>query len=286
MRVVPLTSLIAGTSVALLATPLAASSAIPASPGNRSSYAPDISSNGRFVVFASDATNLVAGDTNGKRDIFLRDMVTKSTRLVSKVGTKLANAHNYSPAVSDDGRYVAFLSDASNLVTGDTNGKTDAFRADLTSGEIVRVSTGNAGQQGNGIPTGVNMSANGAIISFDSTSTNLVTGDRNKSEDVFRRDFSSGQFSRLSGFLQMEMSLRGVLPRTIQTQLSGSGTSLPGRPPSSCRVGMTWTVQADRWRSGPAMRGRVMRNPIIPAATSPGSVRPTRRACPQVGAPT
>ena len=197
MRVVRLTSLIAGTSVALLATPLAASSAIPASPGNRSSYAPDISS--RFVVFASDATNLVAGDTNGKRDIFLRDMVTKSTRLVSKVGTKLANAHNYSPAVSDDGRYVAFLSDASNLVTGDTNGKTDAFRADLPSGEIVRVSTGNAGQQGNGITTGVNMSANGAIISFDSTSTNLVTGDRNKSEDVFRRDFSSGQFSRLSG---------------------------------------------------------------------------------------
>lgn len=136
--------------------------------GNRPSYAPEISTNGRYVVFTSDATNLVPGDTNGKRDVFLRDVVAKKTRLVSKVGAKLGNGNSYRPEVSDDGRYVLFLSDATNLVARDTNGVTDAFRADLTTGSVVRVSvgSGNPGAQFPGVTSEAHMSANGAAIVF------------------------------------------------------------------------------------------------------------------------
>lgn len=185
-------------AAALAATIPAATAAAGPVQGNRPSYAADISKDGRFVVFASDATNLAPGDINGKRDIFLRDMVAKTTRLVSKAGAKQANGNSFSPKVSDDGRYVAFLSDATNLVAGDTNAKTDAFRVDVGTGAIRRVSVGPNNRQANGTTSTVQMSANGAVVAFDSVASNLIAGDTNGKADVFRRDIAAAAPIRIS----------------------------------------------------------------------------------------
>lgn len=99
--------------------------------GDQMSYSPSISENGRYVAFTSFATNLVPGDTNGKEDIFVRDLVAGTTSIVSvsRSGGP-ANGLSQSPTISDDGRYISFFSEASNLVAGDTNGKVDVFVAD------------------------------------------------------------------------------------------------------------------------------------------------------------
>ena len=95
---------------------------------NGSSDSPAISAIGRFVAFESDASNLVGGDTNGLRDIFVRDRSTGKTTLVSRSSAGAqGNGNSYSPVISADGRFVTFTSDASNLVGGDTNGISDIF---------------------------------------------------------------------------------------------------------------------------------------------------------------
>jgi Tol biopolymer transport system component len=96
--------------------------------GNLSSVDPHISGNGRFVAFVSYASNLVAGDTNGRGDVFVHDRATGQTTRVS-VGSEGAqgNAGSASPAISANGAHVSFISDADNLVIGDTNGYADAF---------------------------------------------------------------------------------------------------------------------------------------------------------------
>lgn len=188
----------AGAFVTAAALSLPAAAAPAGTPGNKSSYAPDISANGRYVVFASDASNLVAGDTNGKRDIFIRDLQSQTTRLVSKGRSGPSNGMSTTPKVSDDGRYVSFLSTASNLVARDSNGKADAFRVDTTTGTIIRVSVGAGGVQANGASEGPRISANGNSIVFGSAASNLVRGDTNKVNDIFLRDVSTGQTRRLS----------------------------------------------------------------------------------------
>jgi Tol biopolymer transport system component len=105
------------------------SAAVGGGVGNASSASsPRISSNGRFVVFDSEASNLVPGDTNGVVDVFVRDLVANTTHRVS-VGARGAEANAYSgfSVLSRDGRHVVFLSEASNLVRGDTNDQVDAF---------------------------------------------------------------------------------------------------------------------------------------------------------------
>jgi Tol biopolymer transport system component len=195
----PWSLLAAATAVSALALAPAAAAPAPAGAvGNKASYAPEISGTGRFIVFASDATNLVAGDTNGKRDIFIRDTIAKTTRRVTKGVTGQPNGHSFSPRVSDDGRYVAFLSDATNLVAGDTNKVTDAFRADLSTGKTIRVSVGAGGKQANKVTREIGMSATGASIVFSSDATNLVAGDTNGTTDVFLRDIAQAAPKRLS----------------------------------------------------------------------------------------
>jgi Tol biopolymer transport system component len=106
-----------------------------------SSFLPSISADGRTVAFESGATNLVPGDTNGVTDVFVHDRQTGETARVSvgSDGTQ-ANQVSYDPSVSADGRYVAFYSEASNLVPGDTNNEWDVFRHDRETGQTTRVS--------------------------------------------------------------------------------------------------------------------------------------------------
>ena len=111
--------------------------------GNGDSPSGQVSTNGRFVVFQSDASDLVAGDTNGVTDIFLRDLQSGTTTLVSSVADGgLANGASTSPAITPDGRFVIFVSGATNLVPDDTNGLTDIFVRDQVAGTTACVTAG------------------------------------------------------------------------------------------------------------------------------------------------
>lgn len=184
-------------AVSAMAAPAVADS--PAgTPGNGASSQAAVSTTGRYVVFRSVATNLVSGDTNGKADIFIRDRVANTTKRVSVTsGGAQANADSSRPSVSWDGRYVVFLSAASNLVPGDTNGKVDAYRKDLATGRLVRINTSAAGAQANAAADTVRVSADGNRIVFATTASNLVAGD-NRPGDVFLRDMAAGALKRIT----------------------------------------------------------------------------------------
>jgi Ca2+-binding RTX toxin-like protein len=154
--------------------------------GNGPSNNAAISANGRYVTFRSPASNLVADDTNGNFDIFVKDLLTGATTLVSTAsdGTK-GNGLSFGAALSADGRYVTFISSASNLVAGDTNNTYDVFVKDLLTDATTLVSTASDGTQANGQSSSSMLSADGRYVTFDSTASNLVAGDTNGTEDIF-----------------------------------------------------------------------------------------------------
>ena len=150
-----------------------------------------VSADGRSVVFMSNASNLVAGDTNNGFDVFVRDLVAGTTERVSVAsdGTQ-ANGISYSATISADGRYLAFESQASNLVPGDTNNAPDAFVRDRQAGTTERVSVSNTGQQSVGDLSSLRpaISADGRYVAFNSYADNLVPNDPDNGFDLFVRD--------------------------------------------------------------------------------------------------
>ncbi len=166
---------------------------------NGDSSTPVISDDGRYIAFSSRASNLVAGDTNGQPDVFVRDRVAgTTTRLsVSSAGMQVTG-FSVRPAISPDGRYVVFDSGATNLVSGDNNGKADVFIRDRVAGTTSRVSVSNSGAQGNGDSDQAAISANGRYVAFRSSATSLASGDTNGVRDVFLRDLSARTTTRVS----------------------------------------------------------------------------------------
>jgi len=163
------------------------------------SGSPSISADGRFVAFASAASNIVAGDTNGLTDIFVRDRLTRTTERVSlSSGGQQGNAGSGSPAISADGRFVAFGSVASNLVANDTNNQSDVFVRDRVAGATELVSVSSAGQQTNGISYAEDISGDGRFVAFMSAATNLVPDDTNGKWDVFVHDRLARTTERVS----------------------------------------------------------------------------------------
>lgn len=158
--------------------------------GNGASLNPVVSTNGQYAAFASGATNLVTGDTNGLRDVFWRDRVAGVTRLVSRTSAGTSgNGDSDSPVLSQDGRYVAFHSRASNLVTNsDSNADYDVFLWDSQDNSVVLVSRAADGASGAGMSFAPQISANGRVVSFASLATNLVSNDTNGTIDAFARD--------------------------------------------------------------------------------------------------
>jgi hypothetical protein len=149
---------------------------------------PAISGSGNYIVFRSEVNDLVPGDTNGTGDIFVYELQTGTIELVSKhTNGTIGNGFSDRPAISYDGRYVVFLSDATNLVDDDTNGYRDVFWHDRQTGRTVRVSVSSSGVQGNNsaVDSFVSVSANGQYIAFTSLANNLVPGDVNEVPDVF-----------------------------------------------------------------------------------------------------
>lgn len=169
------------------------------SQSNSFSDKPSISADGRYVAFVSTASNLISGDTNGTDDIFVHDRQSGQTTRVS-VATGGAQANNYSdaPAISGDGRYVAYESRATNLVASDTNNVLDIFVHDRQSGETKRVSIATNGSQGDNPSSRPSISSDGRYITFGSGAANLVSGDTNSAADVFVHDLQAGQTSRVS----------------------------------------------------------------------------------------
>jgi len=161
------------------------------------------SSDGRFVVFQSSATNLVDDtDANGAMDVFVRDVVAGTTELVSRSSTGgTGNSYSGTASLSADGRFVAFQSRASDIAGSDTNNSDDVFVRDRQTGSVERVSVADGGAQGNdysGASFGQSLSSSGRYVTFFSFSTNLVNGDTNTTDDVFLRDRVEGRTQRVS----------------------------------------------------------------------------------------
>lgn len=164
-----------------------------------SQFGLDISADGRYIAFESVASNLVAGDTNGYSDIFVRDMQNNVTRRVSISSAGIqGNNDSYGPVISDDGTVVAFESSATNLVSGDTNGASDIFVRNLSTGSTGRVSKSSSGAQANNGSDGAAISGNGRYVGFYSYASNLVVGDTNGSADSFVFDLQTGAIEAVS----------------------------------------------------------------------------------------
>lgn len=169
--------------------------------GNSDCVLPLISANGRYVVFYTRATNLVATDTNGFEDVFVRDLILGTTKLVSVnlAGTDSANGPSISTSISADGRYVAFQSDAANLSAIDNNVFTDVYVRDMVAGATLVGSINAAGTAtGNGLSQNPVISADGSSVAFESGADNLVTSDTNGMFDVFVRNFNTATTALVS----------------------------------------------------------------------------------------
>jgi Tol biopolymer transport system component len=153
----------------------------------------EISADGRFVCFASPASNLVAGDTNSAWDIFVHDRLSGTTERVSVgSGGTQAGTHCFSLSISGDGRFVAFHTWSSNLVAGDTNGAMDVFVRDRQAGTTERVSVDSSGAQANSHCVDPAISADGRFVAFSGEASNLVAHDVNGYYDMFVRDRQTG----------------------------------------------------------------------------------------------
>lgn len=184
------------------------------------SYA-HICGNGNFVTFSSAATNLVAGDSNAVSDIFVRDIGAGTTTRVSiSTASAQANGASFNSAISDDGRYVAFSSGATNLVGADTNALYDVFVRDRTLSTTTRVSLTVGGAQANDYCDSPCISGDGRYVGYTSSATNLVGGDTNAVADIFRFDRNTSAVVRAS------LSSVGVQGNASS---SSSSLSLDGR---------------------------------------------------------
>jgi hypothetical protein len=155
---------------------------------------PVISSDGRYVAFSSQASNLIVGDTNNALDIFLRDRQSFTTTRVSVASDgSQADSNSYTSAISGDGRYIAFDSDASNLVASDTNNTRDIFVRDVVNATTERVSVASDGTQANNFSQTPAISADGRFVVFGSYATNLVAaGTSGSTLQVFVHDLQLG----------------------------------------------------------------------------------------------
>jgi VCBS repeat-containing protein len=196
--------------------------------GNGESHQPSLSADGRYVAFPSVATTLVAGDTNGTRDVFVHDRQTGETRRVSVAsdGTQgngssgtTANATPEPPSLSADGRYVAFSSNASTLVAGDSNGALDVFVHDRQTGETQRVSVAIDGTQGNGASDRPSLSADGRYVAFSSLARTLVPGGTSGPQHVFVKDRQTGE----TGLVSVSSNGTHGNSTSIQASLSADG---------------------------------------------------------------
>lgn len=216
--------------------------------GDRDSFIPAISADGRTVAFTSRARNLVGDDTNGSYDVFVHDRMAGVTERVSKSSAEAqGNVDSYFPSISADGRYVAFQSEAGNLVGNDRNGSYDVFVRDRTTNTTRRVSLSSAGVEGDGSTTGPSISADGRYVAFNSGATNLIGRDTNDAYDVFVRDRTTHTTRRVS------LGAAGAQGNSdsFQPSISADGRYVAFSSDATNLVGSDTNDQADVFRRGP-----------------------------------
>ncbi len=171
------------------------------------SSGPSISADGRYVAFISFASDLVQGDRNGSYDVFVRDLVSGTTvRASVDAGGGDPDSGSIGSSISADGRYVAIMSSASDLVPGDGNGTYDIFVRDLVTETTIRASVNTVDGDSNGLSLTPSISGDGRYVAFESTASNLIHGDRNNDLDVFVRDLVAGNTHR-AGLVSRHPSL-------------------------------------------------------------------------------
>jgi Tol biopolymer transport system component len=176
-------------------------------PGNQGSFNPTISGDGLVVAFQSQADNLDSNpDTNNQQDIFIKSWLlpTPTTERVSLPDDSLlplvteGDGFCFNPSISRDGRFVAFSTNAKNLIAGDNNDTSDIYVRDRALGTTTRASVSFQGTEALEGAFQGSISADGRFVVFDSFSPNLVLGDTNNAGDVFVRDTVSGTTVRAS----------------------------------------------------------------------------------------
>ncbi len=200
--------------------------------GNGDSIATDLSADGRYALFESSASDLVAGDTNNCGDVFWRDLDTDTTRLVSAGRNgAAANGASRESVMTADGRYVAFVSEANNLVPDDTNGIADVFVADLLSNTVSLVSVGamstNAAAASGG-SSAPDITPDGRYVVFCSTATNLVPGVR-LGGDIYLRDLLAETTYWVSEYARTQLRVVMGISNTTDAVLCNPMISDDGR---------------------------------------------------------
>ena len=159
----------------------------------------NVSDDGRYIAFTSRATNFISNDNNGYDDVFVHDRQTGVTELISVSSDGVqGNGFSSGPSISADGRYVAFISWANNLVPNDTNNRRDIFLHDRVDKKTTLISVDSSGNQANHDSSNSVISADGGYVVFESDASNLVSGDSNSRKDIFLRDIVGGITTRVS----------------------------------------------------------------------------------------
>ncbi len=199
---VPLIALVCASSLAAQSTVLVSATGAGAPGNGRSWLSPTGSSvtpDGRWVVFHSNASNLTGTDSAGQTDVFVRDLVLGVTERISVGGAGgEPNGASLNGSISDNGRYVAFQSDAQNLAVGDTNQANDIFLRDRQLGITTIVSVSTGGSIGNAASFNPVISGDGLFIAYASAASNLIVNDPNQKIDVFVRNLATGQTRMVS----------------------------------------------------------------------------------------
>lgn len=251
---------------------------------NADSRTPGIDDSGRFVVFASDASNLVPGDDNGAGDVFVRD---RESQLLTRVGALTGcstgtggapqlqpNGFSDAPSISGDARFVAFVSQASNLVDGDSNEAADVFVLERATGLIARI-TGEDGTQPNGASSFPQISRDGQWIAFQSEASNLVADDSNTAADVF---------VALNPFLSESPPVTPVptcTPTATFTEITATPTETPTVTPSATAPPTptaSATAPATSTVTGTPTASASVTRPTVTATVTPPNTTPTSTA--------
>lgn len=186
---------------------------------NKESYSPAISADGRCIGFTSAATNLVPDDTNGVYDVFVYDRPHGEMRRVSTAsGGAQSDGHSYAPSLNANGRYVAFYSTATNLVSGDTNAVADVYVHDRQTGGTVRASVASDGTQGDAASINPSISGDGRYVAFFSRATNLIPEILNKEAGVYVFNRQAAQTVKIVADTNEEPDNRGNAWKAISTE--------------------------------------------------------------------
>lgn len=203
-------------------TEVSTASNAPNSFANESSFDPDISTDGNFVAFESEATNLVDGDAGGFRDVFVKNLSNGNVTLVSTDSEGDQGFGGSSDAsISGDGRFVAFQTNAQLAEADFTGGSSDIYVKDLQDGSTQLVTINADGILADGESFTPSISDDGRFVAFRSAATNLVEGDGNGQADIFVADLNEpGSFLRF----QIGSDTSGALSDLVQPELSGDGS--------------------------------------------------------------